>query len=84
MRADVPIVPCVLLGTHELNFVEPWLPFRRATLWVAFGDPIEPVRDAASHKAGRAVMAERLTDAFRSLYRELCERYNIPEEVRNT
>jgi 1-acyl-sn-glycerol-3-phosphate acyltransferase len=84
MRADVPIVPCVLLGTHTLNWIEPWLPFRRARLWIAFGEPIEPVRDAPTHKAGRAVMAEQLSAAFRSLYAELCERYDIPEEVRNT
>jgi 1-acyl-sn-glycerol-3-phosphate acyltransferase len=76
MRAGVPIVPCVLLGTHELTKVEPWLPFRRAKLWIAFGDPIQPVRDAPTHKAGRAAMAQQLSDAFRSLYRELCTRYD--------
>jgi 1-acyl-sn-glycerol-3-phosphate acyltransferase len=83
MRANVPIVPCVMLGTHELNKFEPWLPFRRATLWVAFGEPIYPVRDASTHKAGRAIMAGQLTDAFRTLYRELCDRYPIPDHVRN-
>jgi 1-acyl-sn-glycerol-3-phosphate acyltransferase len=84
MRAGVPIVPCVLLGTHELNAVEPWLPFRRATIWVAFGPPIEPVRDAPNHKAGRAIMSQQLSDAFAGLYRELCERYEIPEKIRQT
>ena len=84
MRAGVPIVPCVMLGTHELTKFEPWLPFRRATLWVAFGEPIYPVRDAPTHKAGRAIMARQLADAFCSLYRELCDRYPIPDPIRNT
>jgi 1-acyl-sn-glycerol-3-phosphate acyltransferase len=84
MRADVPIVPCVILGTHVLEGFYPWLPFRRATLWIAFGEPIEPPRDAPTHKAGRAVMARQLSEAFCALYRELCERYNLPEETRNT
>jgi 1-acyl-sn-glycerol-3-phosphate acyltransferase len=80
MRANVPIVPCVLIGTHTLNWIEPWLPYRRARLWIAFGQPIEPVRDAPTHKAGRERMARQLSDAFRSLYLELCERYKIPDE----
>ena len=80
MRADVPIVPCVVIGTHTLKQFEPWLPFRGARLWIAFGEPIEPVRDAPTHKAGRAVMARQLSDAFRSLYLELCQRYNIPDD----
>jgi 1-acyl-sn-glycerol-3-phosphate acyltransferase len=79
MRADVPIVPCVVIGTHTLREIEPWLPFRRARIWIAFGEPIEPVRDAPTHKAGRAIMAQQLSDAFRSLYLELCQRYNIPD-----
>jgi 1-acyl-sn-glycerol-3-phosphate acyltransferase len=80
MRAGVPIVPCVVIGTHTLEDIESWLPFRRARLWIAFGEAIEPVRDAPTHKAGRAIMAEQLSDAFRSLYLELCQRYNIPDD----
>lgn len=84
MRAGIPIVPCVVLGTHELNGFYPWVPFRRATLWMAFGHPIEPPRDAPSHRAARIAMAGQLSDAFRSLYLELCERYDIPKRVRET
>jgi 1-acyl-sn-glycerol-3-phosphate acyltransferase len=83
MRANVPIIPCVVIGTHTLREIEPWLPFGRARLWIAFGDPINPVLDAPTHKAGRAIMAGQLSDAFRSLYLELCQRYNIPEEIRD-
>ena len=81
IRAGVPVVPCVVLGTHALNRVEPWLPFRRAELWVAFGHPIEPVRDAPNPKAARRQMSRQLGDAFCSLYAELRARYNIPDSA---
>lgn len=83
MRANVPIIPCVILGTHELNKFDPWVPFRRATLWIAFGEPIHPP-DLATHKAGREQLARQLGDAYCALYRELCQRYDIPEEIRDT
>ena len=82
IRAGVPIVPCVVLGTHTLNEIGPWLPFRRARLWIAFGEPIEPpasVQDPRDRKAARRAMSRRLGDAFCSLYNELRERYNIPD-----
>lgn len=79
IRAGIPVVPCVVLGTHTLNGIEPWLPFRRARLWIAFGRPIEPVRDAPDRKAARRAMSRQLGDAFGSLYEELRARYNIPD-----
>jgi 1-acyl-sn-glycerol-3-phosphate acyltransferase len=79
MRAGVPVVPCVLIGTHSLTYFEPWIPFRRANIWIAFGQPIEPPRDAPTHKLGREIMARQLSGAFRALYLELCQRYNIPD-----
>lgn len=80
MRARVPVIPCVILGTHELTKIDPWLPFRRAQLWIAFGDPIPPP-DLATHKAGREQMARELSDAFCSLYRELLVRYQLTDEM---
>lgn len=80
LRADIPIVPCVVLGTHTLNEIEPWLPFRRARLWIAFGQPIEPLRGAPNRKAARRAMSRQLGDAFRSLYEELQTRYNIADD----
>ena len=79
IRADIPIVPCVVLGTHALNEIEPWLPFRRAKLWVAFGEPIPPVIDTKDRKGARRAMSRQLGDAFCSLYKELCERHGIAD-----
>ncbi len=77
MRADIPIVPCVIVGTPELTKIEPWLPFRRAKVWFAFGEAIHPVHNAPNHKAGREIMARQLSAAFASLYEELLKRYDI-------
>ena len=38
--ADVPIVPCVILGTDRFYSKKQWLPFRRTPVWIAFGKPI--------------------------------------------
>ena len=84
IRAGVPVVPCVVIGTHALNEVEPWLPFRRARLWVAFGEPIQPppMSDAPpDRKTARRAMSRQLGDAFCALYAELRARYDIPESA---
>jgi 1-acyl-sn-glycerol-3-phosphate acyltransferase len=81
MRADVPIVPCVVLGTHTLTGFYAWLPFRRAKVWVSFGQPIGPPRNARTHKEGRAIMARELSSAFCRLYQELLTRYQLTDEM---
>lgn len=83
MRADVPIVPCVLVGAHALTEFYPWVPFRRATVWIAFGQAIPPVHDAPTRKIGREIMARQLSNAFRALYLELLQRYDITEEQKS-
>jgi 1-acyl-sn-glycerol-3-phosphate acyltransferase len=80
MRANVPILPCVMIGTHTLTSFYPWVPFRRAKIWIAFGDPIKPPRDAPTHKIGREQMADQLSASFGSLYRELLDRYQLEDD----
>jgi 1-acyl-sn-glycerol-3-phosphate acyltransferase len=79
MRANVPIIPCVVLGTHELTKIEPWLPFRRAKIWYAFGEPIQPIHNAPNHKVARQIMSQQLSEAFARLYAELLQRYDLSE-----
>src|SRR5437764_8095973 len=38
--ADVPIVPCVILGTDRSYSKNQWLPFRHTSVWIASGKPI--------------------------------------------
>jgi 1-acyl-sn-glycerol-3-phosphate acyltransferase len=79
VRAGVPIIPCVMLGTHKLNVVEPWLPLGRARVWMAFGQPVHPPADAPDRKAARRELNERLRRAFVALYTELRQQYHIDD-----
>jgi 1-acyl-sn-glycerol-3-phosphate acyltransferase len=79
LRSGVPIVPCVMLGTHELNRVGPWLPFKRAKIWVAYGDPIHPPAGVRSTREIRQTMSQRLSEAYRSLYEQLCTTYGLSD-----
>jgi 1-acyl-sn-glycerol-3-phosphate acyltransferase len=79
-RANVPIIPCVMLGTHDLNRVGPWLPFRpRVPIWAAFGEPIWPEPNAPDRKAARERLAHKLEEQYVRLYRELLEQYGIED-----
>jgi 1-acyl-sn-glycerol-3-phosphate acyltransferase len=79
LRAGVPVVPCVVLGTHELNRAEPWIPFRRARIWVAYGEPIYPPPGGKSNRALRQELADRIVSAYRRLYAQLCQTYSISD-----
>lgn len=70
IHAGVPVVPVVVLGTDRLNRVPPWLPFKRARVWVAFGDDVAP--DPTLHRrAARFEMADRLRAEYVRTYHEL-------------
>ncbi|MBS0197018.1 MAG: 1-acyl-sn-glycerol-3-phosphate acyltransferase [Planctomycetes bacterium] len=75
LRTNTPIVPVVVLGTEKLNRVNPWLPPRRARLYMAFGSEVVPparrVRGPLSNRTDRLELAERLRAAFVATYQEL-------------
>jgi len=73
IRARVPVVPVVMLGTDRLNRVGPWLPARRGQVWVAFGKDIAPPDRALGNRAARSEMSVRLGAEFQRLGRELME-----------
>jgi len=79
-RANVPIIPCVTLGTDKLNAVGPWLPFRRARVWIAFGEPIWPDQ-TLSPRPARQQMAECFERACVTLCRELIETHRLGDGV---
>ena len=79
IRAGVPIIPCVILGTHKLNKVGPWLPFKHATIWVTYGQPIQPRAGVPSTRATRCALSEELVRAYQELYAELRTTYNIDD-----
>jgi len=77
IRAGVPIVPCVMLGTDKLNCVKPWLPFKRARIWVAYGEPIYPPAGARSNRATRGELSDRLVGAYQEMYARMRQRFGI-------
>jgi 1-acyl-sn-glycerol-3-phosphate acyltransferase len=78
-RSGAPILPCVVVGTHALNEISPWLPLRRGKLWVAFGEPVFPRADIEDKKAARAAMADELQRQFVALYNELLDYYGLDD-----
>ena len=80
IRAGVPVLPCVMVGTDKLNAVGPWLPARRGRIWVAFGDrAVEPPTDQLDRRAARRRMAEELEREFAKLFREVLDTCEIGE-----
>jgi 1-acyl-sn-glycerol-3-phosphate acyltransferase len=71
IRSQSPIVPCLMLG--------PWLPYKRATIWVAYGEPIHVPPDTRSTRATRRELSARLTAAYQQLYAQLREKHGISD-----
>jgi 1-acyl-sn-glycerol-3-phosphate acyltransferase len=72
--ADVPVVPCVILGTDRFYSKKQWLPFRRTPAWIAFGKPISCFPDLQKSQARERIEFE-LAAAFKNLYAELREKF---------
>jgi 1-acyl-sn-glycerol-3-phosphate acyltransferase len=77
LRTGAPIIPCVMLGTHELNKIRPWLPIKSGHIYVAYGHPIHPPAGAKSTRTTRRALTDQLREAYQSLYAELRHHYNI-------
>jgi 1-acyl-sn-glycerol-3-phosphate acyltransferase len=78
IRAGVPIVPVVVLGTEMFTRMKPWLPFKHGRTWVIIGKPIPPPLEEPRRRIAREKMADVLAGAFISLYQELTTTCDIP------
>ena len=74
--ADVPVVPCVILGTDRFYAKKQWLPLRRTPVWIAFGKPIACFRELQKSQARERIESE-LAAAFKYLYAELREKFRL-------
>jgi 1-acyl-sn-glycerol-3-phosphate acyltransferase len=74
--ANVPVVPCVILGTDRFYSKKQWLPFRRTPVWIAFGKPISGFPELQKSQARKRIESE-LAAAFKNLYAELRERFRL-------
>lgn len=75
--SGAPIVPCIILGSDRLYAKRSYLPFRRVTIWVGFG---EPLRAEGEGKAARAALETRLAQAMRALCREMISAFHLGED----
>lgn len=73
--ANVPIVPCAIIGSPRYGNVQSWLPLRRTRYGVAFGEPITPDGDPVEIEA-------TLCSAFANLHTRLKQQlgFGIPAE----
>jgi 1-acyl-sn-glycerol-3-phosphate acyltransferase len=79
--AGVPILPCVIVGSDRFYSKKSWLPLRRTSVWVAFGDPIRPFPDLEK-SAARERIERELGAAFKNLYAELREKFSLtPDDL---
>src|SRR5215510_1628196 len=79
--ADVPVVPCVILGTDRFYSKKQWLPFRRTPVWIAFGKPISCSSGLQKSQARERIESE-LAAAFKDLYAELREKFRLtPDDL---
>jgi len=74
--ADVPVVPCVILGTDRFYCKKQWLPFRRTPVWIAFGKPISASAGLQKSEARERIESE-LAATFRNLYSESREEFRL-------
>src|SRR5262249_44122252 len=74
--ADVPVVPCVILGTDRFYSKKQWLPFRRTSVWIAFGKPISRFPELQKSQARKRIESELAAD-FKNLYAELREKFRL-------
>lgn len=74
--AQVPIVPCVILGSDRLYAKRSWLPMRRTPVWIGFGNAISNFPELEK-SAARERIENELTAAFQQIYAELREKFRL-------
>ena len=60
--SGAPVIPCVIVGSDKLYAKKNWLPFRRAQVWISFGEPLSSAREG---KLARKVFEARIRDSGR-------------------
>jgi 1-acyl-sn-glycerol-3-phosphate acyltransferase len=76
IRTGVPVLPVIVLGSHHLNRVGPWLPFRRGRIWIGVGKPVPPLK-AGSNRASRTLMTSQLQSEFVQTYRRMLSEMSL-------
>lgn len=77
--AEVPVVPCVVLGTDRLYAKESWWPPCQLDFWVGFGEPIRMPAGLPRHEA-RARLEREMGEAIRRLCAEMRSAFGLRDE----
>lgn len=86
VMAGAPVIPCVILGSDRLYQRRWWLPWNRATIWIAFGNPIDgQLQEGESREEGRLRIEQALSAEMVRLYETLQARYCLgPDDLPHT
>jgi 1-acyl-sn-glycerol-3-phosphate acyltransferase len=68
-KANVPIIPCVVLGTRAYRRLAQWMPVRGTVYGMNYGEPIFP----SERWDDLEVAEEELREVYQQLHRELLE-----------
>jgi 1-acyl-sn-glycerol-3-phosphate acyltransferase len=77
--AGVPIIPCVVLGTDRLYAKRFWKPFRRATFWIGFGNPLT-TDENLDKPVARERLEQVLAESIRAVYQEMQQAFCLTSD----
>jgi 1-acyl-sn-glycerol-3-phosphate acyltransferase len=75
--ADVPVIPCVIVGTDAYQRPRSWLPIKAVRYGVNFGEPLSIPKDVEKHEATKLLL-DRLRQAYLQLHAELKSAMGTP------
>ncbi|MBU3665757.1 MAG: 1-acyl-sn-glycerol-3-phosphate acyltransferase [Chthoniobacterales bacterium] len=77
---QAPVLPCAVIGSDALYAPSCWLPLRRASVWVIFGEPLPPPAREGDKAAARTAFEALLGGKIRGLYERTVREAGIPPE----
>jgi 1-acyl-sn-glycerol-3-phosphate acyltransferase len=75
--ADVPVIPCAIVGTGAYAKVKSWLPVRGVRYGVNFGLPLRVRTDLEKHEAQK-IFLDEMRQAYLDLHAELLDKMKHP------
>ena len=82
IATNAPIIPVVVLGTHPLNAIRPWLPTKSNPIHIAFGQELHPPPKSPtlqSRRTRRQLLTTQLQQAFVQTYQDLLKQINLSD-----
>lgn len=77
--AQVPVVPCVIIGSDALYSPAYWRPWGHANVWVVFGPSLPPPPIHGDKATSRQIFEDQLGRVLREIYQRTVIDENIPE-----